>query len=289
VIWAFALLPVGDLDAARRQTAEAMVVADESGQPGLRSAAYSAHAATIDALGAHKEAARLTQVAFELGQEAGWPDAMAWYGARMWLHWSFGGENEIAAEVMVQAFAEYPQMITWQAGWALELGLTDQRKELTGVLATLSTVLPRVPVDMFWMNTYFYFALAQGFGVEDSEASTFIYAALLPYRSLHVAFGIGYWGPVEVGLAVAARVMGRPEVALVHHEAALATIEACGAVQARALNGYQWALTLLARDAPTDRHRAMEMLEDTLAFCQSHGYLTYERKARQLLSTLTLV
>jgi class 3 adenylate cyclase len=40
------------------------------------------------------------------------------------------------------------------------------------------------------------------------------------------------------------------------HEAAAATIETCGAARARALNGYQWAVTLLARDAPGDRRRA---------------------------------
>jgi tetratricopeptide (TPR) repeat protein len=289
VVWAWALLPTGDLDEARRQTAEAMIIADESGQPGLRSVTHSAHGAALDALGDHEEDARLTQVALELGQEASWPDALAWYGARMWLHWSFGGQNEIAAEVMAQSFAEYPQMITWQGGWALELGLIGRSEELAGVLTTLPAVLPRVPVDIFWVNTHFYFAMAQGYGVENTKVAGAIYEALFPYRSLHVAFGIGYWGPVELGLAVAARVMGDVDVALAHHEAASATIDACGATRARALNGYQWAVTLLARDAPTDRQRATEILQDTLAYCQSRGYLTYERKARQLLSTLTLV
>ena len=48
-----------------------------------------------------------------------------------------------------------------------------------------------------------------------------------------------------MALAIAARVMGDIESALAHHEAAAATIEACGAARARALNGYQWAGTLL--------------------------------------------
>jgi len=286
VLWAWALLPTGDLAEARRRTAEALVIADESGEPGLRSVTHCAHASTIDALGEHEEAARLTQVALELGQEASWPDAMAWYGARMWLQWSFAGQNEIAAAVVAQAAAAYPQMITWQGAVAVELALLGQRQELTDVLATLPTVLPRVPVDIFWVNTHFYFAMAQGFGVENREVSKVIYEALLPYRFLHVSFGIGYWGPVEVGLAVAARVMGDVDVALTHHEAASDTIDACGATRARALNGYQWAVTLLARDAPGDRQRAKEMLENTLAYCQQRAYLTFERKAQQLLSTL---
>lgn len=226
-------------------------------------------------------------MALELGQEASWPDAMAWYGARMWLQWSFAGQNEIAVAVVAQAAAAYPQMITWQGAVAVELALLGQRQELTDALATLPTVLPRVPVDVFWVNTHFYFSIAQGFGVENHEVARTIYESLLPYRFLHVSFGIGYWGPVEVGLAVAARVMGDAEVALVHHEAALATIEACRAARARALNGYQWAVTLLARDAPADRERAVEMLKDTLVYCRERGYLTFERKAQQLLSTLS--
>ena len=233
-----------------------MVIADETGQPGLRWTAGCAHAAAIDALGEHEEAARLTQLAFELGQEVGWSDAVAWYSARMWLNWTFEGQLEVAATVMAQAFAEYPQMITWQGGWALVLGLVGQREELTGVLATLPAVLPKVPVDIFWVNTHFYFAIAQGFGVEDRDVARTIYEILLPYRSLHVSFGIGYWGPVEVGLAVAARVMGDTEVALAHHEAAAASIDGCGAARAGALNGYQWARTLLARGATGDRERA---------------------------------
>jgi class 3 adenylate cyclase len=286
LVWAFALLSTGDLHGTQRRTTEAMVIADETGQPGLRSATHSVHAAAIDALGEHEEAARLTQVAFELGQEASWPDAMAWYGALMWPHWSFEGQPEVAAAVVTQAFAEYPQMITWQGGWAMELGLTGQREELAGLLAELPDILPTVPMDMFWVNTHFYFAMAQGFGVEDREAAGATYGVLLPHRSLHVSFGIGYWGPVEVGLAVAARVMGDTEVALAHHEAAAATIETCGAARARALNGYQWARTLLTRDAPGDRQRAAEMLKETLAYCRTKGYATFVDKAEELLTMI---
>src|SRR5207245_8275249 len=125
---------------------------DQSGQPGLRCLAHIAYAAAIDALGNHEEAARLTQAGAELGQEAGWLDTMAWYAAQMWLHWTFEGQPEIAAAVMAQAFAEYPQMITWQGGWALNLALTGESEELTALLARLPAILPTVPLDLFWAN-----------------------------------------------------------------------------------------------------------------------------------------
>ena len=286
VLCAWALLATGRLGEARRQTAAALAVADESAQPGLRCVASMAHAATIDALGDHDDAARLTQTGFDLGQEAGWGDVMAWYGARMWIHWTFEGQLEVAGAAVSMGREQMPQMITWQGACALDLGLTDQHEELVAVLANVPETLKKVPVDIFWVNTHFYFALAQGFGVHDKRAAAAIYDALLPHRSTHVSFGIGYWGPVEVGLAVAARAMGDPAAAIGHHEGAAATIDACGAARARALNGYQWAMTLLQRNAPGDLKAAVARLEDTLAYCEARGYRTFERKAHALLSEI---
>jgi class 3 adenylate cyclase/tetratricopeptide (TPR) repeat protein len=281
MVWGWALLATGDLRETRRRTTEAMAIADESGQPGLRCIAHNVHAAVLDALGDHEEAARLTQAAAELGQEAGWPDAMMWYSARMWLHWAFEGQPDIAAAVAAQAFAEYPQMLTWQGAWALNLALCGPSAELARVLAEAPGILPSVPVDIFWANTHFYFAIAQGFGTEEPETAAANYEALLPRHLLHVSFGIGYLGPVEVGMAVAARVLGEVEAALAHHEAAAATIEACGAARARALNGYQWAKTLLVSG---DRQRAIEMAEETLAYCRTKGYTTFVTKTEEFLA-----
>jgi hypothetical protein len=278
----FALLLTGDLGEARRRGMEAMAIADESGEPGLRLVAHSYYAGAVDALGDHDEAERLTQAIIELGQEAGWPDAVMWYGGRMRLHWTFGGQPEVAAAMAAAAFAAFPKLVNLHAAWALELALTGRDEELADSLAGLSAVLDGVPVDLFWPITHFYFAVALGFGVEDREAAAALYDLLLPYRHLHGAYGIGYMGPIEVALAVAARVRGDPDAALAHHEAAAAIIEACGATRARALNGYQWVVTLLARDAPGDRQQAAELRGQTLEWCRARGYLTFERKLEEL-------
>src|SRR5207253_829635 len=152
-----ALLGTGNLVEARRQGMAAMDIADETGQPGLRSLAHFLGASAIDALGDHEAAAGLTQFGFELGQQAGWPDA------------------------------------------------------------------------------------AHGFCCQGPAAATVAYPLLLPYRSLHVTWGVGYLGPVEGALAILARQMGDNETAIAHHEAAALTIDNCEAARARALNGYQWA------------------------------------------------
>jgi hypothetical protein len=139
---------------------------------------------------------------------------------------------------------------------------------------------------MFWLLTHAFFAAAQGFGVENPETAGAAYEILLPYRSLHAAYGIGYLGPVEMVLGVLARVRGDLEAAQAHHHAAAETIEACGAARARAFNGYQWAATLLARADAGDDERAVQCLEETLAYCRTKGYASLTTRTEELLATV---
>jgi hypothetical protein len=254
----------------------------ETGQPGLRSLAHSYHAAALDVVGEHDEGARLTQLAFDLGQQAAMPDALNFYGAAMWVHWIYEDQLEVAALVADQAFAEYPTLVAWQGAGVLARVLAGRDDEAVGVLARA----PDVPVDMFWLITQAFFAAAQGFGVEHPETAGTTYEALLPYRALHAAYGIGYLGPVEIVLGTLARVLGDPDAALAHHETAAAAIESCGAARARAFNDYQRARALLARDAPGDRRRAAELTGENLAYCRAKGYSTFVRQTEELLGTM---
>jgi tetratricopeptide (TPR) repeat protein len=287
-MWGCSLLLIGDLGRARQQAMETMAVADEAGQPGLRALAHSFYATALDALGEHEEAQRLAQAVPELGQQAGWPDAMLWYVGLMLLPWVFEGQSEVAVAVASSAAAGYPRMAIGPAALALCLAFAGRGEELAGLLAGVPSVLPEVPVDLYWLGAHAAYAGAQEFGVENADAAAATYDALLPYRAFHIAAGISlYVGPIEMALAVLSRVMGDVEGALAHHEAASATIEACGAARARAMNGYGWAMTLLARDAPGNRRRAADMLEDTLAYSRTKGYTTFVDKTEELLATIT--
>jgi hypothetical protein len=281
-LWVFASEATGDLHGARARAAEAMAIADDTGQPGLRGFVHFVLAGAVDAVGEHQEAQLLTQAGFELCQQAGYPDAIMWYGGRMLPNWTFEGQAETTTVAAAQACAEFPALVAWQGVRALGLALAGRGEELARLLADL----PAVPVDMFWLESHFLFAVAQGFGVENRDAAAATYRDLLPYRDLHVSYCIGYWGPVEVALAVTARVVGDPDAALAHHQRAAATIESCGAARARALNGYQWARTFIARDAPGDRQRATEMAEETLVYCRAKGYTTFVTKTEELLAEL---
>src|SRR5205823_7010357 len=137
-----------------------------------------------------------------------------WYGARMWLHWFFEGKAELAVDTAAAGFAEYPTLVCWQAAEALALSVAGRNGELADVITRLPSVLPDVPVDTFWLLTHSWFAAALGFEVVEPIAAAAIYERLLPYRSLHAAYGIGYFGPIECHLAILARVLGDVDGAL---------------------------------------------------------------------------
>jgi tetratricopeptide (TPR) repeat protein len=286
-LWGHSLMLAGALDEARRWAAESVAIADETGQPGLRCLAHIFYADAIDAQGDHDEAERLTQGILELGQQSGFADAMMWYLGSMTLDWMFQGQPETTAAVAAQAFAEYPRLVVWQAGWALSLALAGDTEAVAEFLTGVPALVSTVPEDLLWVLAHFFLAAVQGYGVENREAAAAVYERLLPYRGLHAAGGVVlYLGPVEMGLAVLARVLGDIETALAHHEAAAAAIEPRRAARARAFNDQQWAVTLLARDRPGDRSRAAAMLKKNLSYCRTKGYGTFAGWAEKFLAPL---
>jgi class 3 adenylate cyclase len=283
--WAVGSLgQAGRLSEAARMTADAVAIADETGQPSLRAYAQFFHAGAIDALGDHAEALRLSQSALDLGQQSGQPDAMMWYGARMVLHWAYDGQPDIAAAVAAQAYAEFPLMTGWEANRLHTLRLAGQDDELAEAMVAVPDLLERAVVDMFWLVSYFYAAIALRRGDQDSALARMIYDRTLPYRSLHATYIIGYLGPMEIALGCCARALGDVAAACAHHQAAAAMIDQCGAVRARVLNGYCWALALLEEGAPEAHRQAVQLLHETRQASEAHGYLTLQQRTEQVLA-----
>jgi hypothetical protein len=265
---------------------EARAIADESGQPALRSRALYDYAGSLDALGEHDEAARLSAEALAVGQQAAWPAATTVYLARMAPHWAYVGPLDTIMAFSSHPLIRSPRLMIGRAVAAFGFALTDHREMLTGLLPDTPDALRAIPMDHLWLSAHFLFSAALGFEVEDRTLAAELYRRLYPYRSLHASVGVSYWGPVDVALAVGARVRGEMDIALAHHETAAATIAACGAARPRALNGYQWARTLVARGGPGDRERALKRAEETLLYCQEKGYATLATVTESFLSTL---
>jgi hypothetical protein len=287
-----ALFLTGELQRARPLAAEAMAIADETGEPGLRCIAHTFFGAALDAVGEHEEGRRLIDAFPELGIQAGWPDVMLWYLPPAATDAVWRGQKDLLEAIpglMPALLAEYPEFsVIRHAAEAMCLAPLGHRgDELAECLAAVPSFLPDLPIDFVWLCGHSFLTLGMGFGVEDRAAAALVYDNLLPYRSLHGAGGCTvYLFPVEVALAITARVMGDVDAALAHHEAAVATIEACGAARAWALNGYQWARALLARNAPGDRRQAAVLLQETLEYSHAKGYMFFVEKCEELLATV---
>jgi hypothetical protein len=275
----------GRLHEARRMCAEALAMADETGQPSLRAYARFFYAGTIDAFGQHAEAVRLTEAALELGQQASQPDAIQWYAGRMWLHWSFEGQPDVAAATAAQGYAAHPLLGAWECARAFSLRLGSRDDELADVMTRLPDVLSNLVVNMLWLPAYFLASMALRLGRQDAAVARMIYERLLPYGGLHAGLQIAYLGPIELALGACARAFGDREAAIAHHEAAAATIQQCGATRAWALNGYHWGLALLEQGAPEATKLAVELLHDSRRQCQEHGYATLLQNVQQALET----
>jgi class 3 adenylate cyclase len=277
----------GNLREARRMSTEALAIADDAGQPSLRSYARFFHAGTVDAFGEHSEAAALTQSALDLGQQAGQPDALMWYAGQMWLHWTFEGQPDAAANVAAQGYAEYPLMVAWESARAFTLRLAGRNDELEEMMAGLTGAISGVVVDMFWLVGHFYAALALRPGSHDTALARIIYDRLVPYRTLHATYIIGYLGPVEIALGVCAGILTDIDAAIAHHDTAAIAIERCGATRARALNSYLWALALLDKNTREAHDRAVDLLQEARSHSEAHGYATLQHNIELALAETT--
>lgn len=220
--------------------------------------------------------------ALQLGQQTGNPDALMWYGGQMCLRTLFEDQLDVATAISGQAITQFPRMAIWQGAHAVGLALGGRTEEVEGVLAGLPARLDDATQDWFWICALLFFGIALAHA-DDREATVAVYDRLLTYRDLHGSYIIGYVGPVEVALGALAGRLGRLDLAVDHHSRAAGTIDRIGAARARAMNGYYWAVALLARGSTGDRERAHQLLRETVAYCRDRGYAAYQRLAEHLL------
>ena len=78
---------------------------------------------------------RLAERAFQLGQEAGQPDALLFYGAHMFLLRTFQGRGEEIIALLEQSVQANPAVPALRAGLASSLCWLDRRAEAAVILS----------------------------------------------------------------------------------------------------------------------------------------------------------
>jgi tetratricopeptide (TPR) repeat protein len=224
--------------------------------------------------GRFDDAPGLAERAYAVGRLADERTARHYLGAqRTILHYCTGEWGELAGPL--QSFVDqYPNLPTWRCALALlhaELGRPDAaRRELD--LAG-GRDWSKVPRDSTWLLGVCRASETAAIVGDDDHLSV-LYDLLLPFADRYVVLGrvasIGI-GPAARFLGMMATAMGRHDDAVAHCERAIALATRAGARPWLGHARHDCARALLGRDAPGDRERAFELLEDARALAEELG------------------
>ncbi|MCU1430893.1 MAG: putative LuxR-family transcriptional regulator [Actinomycetia bacterium] len=238
--------------------------------------------------GEMKDASAAAEACLQRGLEVGDPDATTYYAAHaLGLAW-YAGEALELLEVAQQFAAssqmpdENPVFVSVVAALAAESGDVDLAARSIAQLEPLDNVLP----TSSWLTTMFALVEAVRF-LADAALAERLYANLLPYADLPVlgSLGVCCFGSTHRSLGIAARVAGRLDDAVGHLEDAVAANQRLGNRPLTAITRGDLAGTLLERDAPGDRERAVGLLDNALDAARRmnlHGRVASLVRAREV-------
>ncbi|HLA18523.1 MAG TPA: adenylate/guanylate cyclase domain-containing protein, partial [Dehalococcoidia bacterium] len=278
------LLQLGDVQAFDVEIEEHERAAQELRLPSLIGISALVRALRALLVGRFEEAERLGREAFALGQRAQDPLlAQNCLIQLMALRWSQGRLDEM--EALVSAGAQQsPNIPAFRAGLAMtyaELGREEQAKvEFEGLAVD---DFANLPDDASLPLTLAYLSVAADF-LDDARRAAVLYDLLLPYAGHNIILGAGAacLGSASRSLGLLATTMERWGEAKQHFEDALEMHARMGARPWVAYTQHQYANMLLARDAPGDREKALELVTEALDAAQEMGMKALVEKALAL-------
>ena len=270
------------------RTAQADITACSRLAGELRMPAHQWMAATMQAMlallqGSLAEAERLAELARSL-QPDGPNTCFAYHDLLEVLRWDQDRLGELRPAWQEQ-MAQTPRFV-WPRLW---LSLTDAdlgdevtaRRSLQSVVAELT----KHPRDGRWLPVVAVAALAAA-RRQELGAGDRLYQALLPYRAQVIAATMPHpvvcLGSASFYLGLLATLTSRWAEAIDHFEAAVVAHQRLGARPLLARTRYEYARMLLARGQGTDRRRAAELLDQTLAAASALGMAAVAEGARTL-------
>jgi hypothetical protein len=178
--------------------------------------------------------------------------------------------------------AENPGIPAFRALLALAYAEGELQDEARNLLAVdARTGFAEIPDDPVWLMAHGLFGYVAA-DVGDRGAAADLYDLLAPWHDQVVYAGVGAWGYVDHVLGRLATVIGRFDAGELHLSRARDRATRFGAPIWLARAQLDLARLLLARDAPGDRERAIDPLEQAIAGTAHAGASTVERHARSL-------
>ncbi len=205
---------------------------------------------------------------------------------RVVLTWLQMGPREMGELVRAYA-AGSPAMPCWRAGLAAALADAGRREEAKLEFDRLAAdgfaMLPR---DNLWLAAMALLAETI-VSLDLREHAMDVYAQLAPFTGRNVVLPtVAYLGPVELWLAILARVAGRDAEALEQLSAARVRATRDGALPTLARIAVEEAAVLVRDGGEAGRRRADELLDDAESSCDEMGLIRVGDQIRALRGQL---
>jgi class 3 adenylate cyclase/tetratricopeptide (TPR) repeat protein len=271
----------GDLERAKLALEQLQLLAHELDQPTWKwIAAYMAAGWEL-MRGDLLEGERLFESAFQIGQEAGQPDAVFTYAAALQLARNYQGRAHEIIEMMEQSVSAYPAIAAWRAGLAATLCYLDRGVEAAKILEQAA----RDRFEHIAPNSATSTALvlyAEAAVLTDSSGpASILYELIEPWADQVVWNGVIGYGHARMWLGLLAACMGDHEQADQHLAFACDFQETNGLLLWAARAHLGWAEALAGRGG--DAARAREHAARALELSKQHGYGLFEERAAALV------
>jgi DNA-binding CsgD family transcriptional regulator len=198
------------------------------------------------------------------------------------------GRLQELGPVLAQFMQSRAAAATWEPGLAVlyvELGRLAEARALFERLAARD--FDDLPRDGRWTMCLAYLVEVCA-ALGDAGRAAALYRLLLPYadRTLVLGGGVVFCGAAARYLGLLSATMARWAAAERHFEKALAINAAIGARLPLAHTRHDYAAMLVARGAPGDRQRAVELLRTSLESARELGMRALEERAAARLQEL---
>jgi tetratricopeptide (TPR) repeat protein len=257
-------------------------VADETGLIYLRWAT-AARLAWRRLLGGQiDEAEQAASEALQIANQAGEPDAFAYYAGQIYAIRRAQGRLGEIIELVEKTVSENPGITVFGAVLACALCEVDRLENAREVFEPLvASRFTNFPFNATWLTSMTYSADTAAY-LEHRAAALILANLLAPWRHQLATTGMTCEGSVARPLGLALATAGRFDEADEAFAQAAAVHEHIDAPIELARTRVNWARMLASRGAPDDADRARALLRPTLTTASNLGLATIQRHARTL-------
>jgi hypothetical protein len=271
----------GKLTHAQAALERTQGIAAELGQPYVNWVVAYQTAALLLVHGDLAAVERLAERALKIGQEAGQPDAVLFYGIQILYVRVFQGRGEEIIAMLAQSVEANPAIPALRAGLASSLCWLGRREEGATILKRAGSdqfehILPAS--DELTALVLYADAAAQ---TGDRAVAAILYDLIQPWADQVDWNGISGYGHARLYLGLLAGVLGDHERADEHLAFACEFHEANDMPLWTARGHLGWAEALAARG---DADGAQDQARRALELSQGHGYGAFEPRAVALLA-----